>query len=375
MKKNNVALVPLGANAVAGQEKDPHAYTQELFLSFRQVFSAQHLRERAIFWFEEKRGRAIVRHVRDPERQRKSEDQVIGMTVPDINAVRILIGNFTDSMPLSTVRWELYQDFDLTELNSMGRFDHIDLLSELDQATGKALQSQGIIPYGHWDFDQILLTHLCPLCGKIYDRRFLIYVPHLRCESCSQIIPFGRTISTAHDLVKRHLMKTEKVTILPVPGIGNQVSIQDFIDPAANSFAYWLTTKEQGGGIYAFTVSSRNPTIDHGFTDNWMSFYYRSLFHLMKNELVRDAFNRHLETIGFKEDEFALTAGAMHTIARLIEGGENAPPAKEFEWFCRSSDLVQHHLPTMINKIILKARKWADKCSNFSWQPKMIGGI
>ena len=161
-----------------------NGYTQKLFGSFREIFSAERQRDRVVFWIEENRGQIILRCVKKLDRQRKNEDQLVGRTKGNIDIVKVMIGNFASGCNMTMACWELYADFELSKLIDTGRFDHFDLLPNFNSM--EDLARHGVVISGDWDFDNVILMHKCPSCGGAFNRSSVIYIPEHNCEKCGK---------------------------------------------------------------------------------------------------------------------------------------------------------------------------------------------
>lgn len=109
---------------------------------------------------------------------------VVGSTINDLNAVKILIGNHANHS-LSYIRWEIYADEDCEDLLDIGRFDQFDLLKDLSESEFYVLKDKGIIPNGNWDFDGMLFHKTCPICStKISINGYAFNIDSATCNNC-----------------------------------------------------------------------------------------------------------------------------------------------------------------------------------------------
>jgi hypothetical protein len=284
------ALVPRYTALQAVDRSDEFA--RELFGAFRDVFRADRLREAAVFWVEQKVGGLIIRHVRDLNRVRKSDDQLVGRTINDLAAVRIMIGNFVAGCKLTTTRWEIYGDFELTQRLEMGRFDIRDLFGDIDAEKVEMLTQQGICPSGDWDFDGIVLMHRCPLCGKLFDKKSVLYVSRKKCESCGQVPTRDDTLRIVKHLMLGFRAKQERLAVHQV-GTQEEFHVQYFTDPLPNSVTYWAV--ENGPG-----TAGGEDLFDQQFREWFRQCYNHSLF----KALTCDALRQHLlENLTADEDD------------------------------------------------------------------------
>jgi hypothetical protein len=183
------ALIPQNGELTAEQEWDKSAreYTRRLFSNLRRIFSWRHQLDRVVFWVDERRGKMTVRQVKNLSRTRKSEDLIIAQTIPDLDAVRVHLGNYATECYLTPTRWELYTDFDLQDRVGVGRFDKKDLLAEVNEAKADKLLAQNIFPVGNWDFDALVDLHRCPLCHKLFSSFRIVFVSTEACEACRKV--------------------------------------------------------------------------------------------------------------------------------------------------------------------------------------------
>jgi hypothetical protein len=236
---------------------------------------------------ERRNSSVIVRHVRDLKRTAKAGDTIIGKIVDQPTAVRILIGNFIAGAKMTTVRWELYGNFELTVPVATGRFDPRDLLGEATREELAALAAQGIVPAGDWDFDAFIPLHQCPSCRGVANAKFVLYVSSLPCERCSR----EATMDESKDVVKKLMVgyqeRLRRIAILPTEGRTEEFGIQSFVDPIPNSVMCWLlarssdilNAREQFGVEYHYMVQEM---------------YQRSLFTFLTSEKIEESFHRYL---------------------------------------------------------------------------------
>lgn len=235
------AMEPIPNSVTKHEQEDRlREYCRKLFRAFRQVFSAESVTERLVFWREEKNGRAIVRLAPNMARKSKSDDKLIGITVDDLSAMKILIGNFAAGCKLSTTRWELYADFELTAMLDMGRFDGFDLFEDLDRNKALSLARQGVVPTGDWDFDAIMTIHQCPNCHQIFDRTSVLYRPLRPCETCGKEQDFAQQLVIIRGLLADSESASQRLgQTHSVRGLRDQFPIQCYLNPTANSVSYW----------------------------------------------------------------------------------------------------------------------------------------
>ncbi len=323
----------------AGQSSD---FTRQLFASFRDVFSAENQPERAIFWIEESRGQAFLRHVVNRKRTRKSDDLLVGKITCDLDAIRVLIGNFAAGSSLTSVRWELYADFALTNLVERGRFDLRDLLPTIDDLS--VLTRKGLALNGDWDFDNIILTHKCPNCKGVCNRTSVLYVPHFPCEQCGE--PAGRDQSgrIINRLLLKFRQRQERLALYPAGEESGAFSIQQFVDPAPNSVAYWWITVQAGAAM-----DDEKAAFYGGQQEMLHAIVRQSLFKFMTIHYLREGFKKFLmET---STEDWTMFIGQVWKFGELLQSG-SLQRTREALLGC-SPQYVQIALPQLINEVIL----------------------
>ncbi len=336
----------------AFQDGYREAYARELFTAFRSVFAAECLTHRAVFWAENVGDRVVVRQVKNLRRARKSEDMVLGMTIPDLPAVKILIGNFAAGCKLTTTRWEIYRDFALSERAAQGRFDYGDFVADVSLDERKALMRRGIYPKGDWDFDGILLTHRCPLCGGVFNRTSVIYVSRPPCESCGREIPLNLRKSTVLKLINTHQSRKRLIAEHWEPSPSGEAIVQDFIDPVANSVAFWPIEEMESNLDFRGILDWFG-----GCYEDFTELYNRSLFRLIACKEFERCFAAFLRRT---------TNGSGNVLVKsLVRVSERFSP----EWLerCKSegvpaTDVLDMRmavqcLPAVINELILNHGK------------------
>lgn len=338
----------------AFQDGYKDAYARELFRAFRSTFAVEHLTNRVVFWVEHTaKGQVIMRQVKNLRRVRKGEDIVVGMTDNDISAARILIGNYAAGCKLTTARWELYGDFACSELLARGRFDYNDLAGSIPLEDRKDLIQRGIYPRGDWDFDGILLTHRCPLCGGVFDRTSLLYVSSRPCESCGRIVDIKESYLVITKLLLTHQLRKQKITAHWVKEQNGGVKVSDFVDPLANSIAFWPLDR------LAHLTDFKNIFQYFGkhFFDDFQELYQCSVLRL----ILCKEFERYLAAClrHMTGSSRQLAVNALKRVSErfsplwLEECKTKGPPATEIA----DLNLAVQVLPTLINDLILNHHK------------------
>ena len=336
-----------------GREDRLREYCQKLFGSFRQVFSAESVTERFIFWEESKNGRAIIRLVSVLNRKSKADDKLVGITIDDLSAVKVLIGNFAAGCRLSTVRWELYADFDLTVLLEIGRFDNHDLFEGLDRNKAQSLVRQGVVPTGDWDFDAIITMHQCPECHQIFDRTSVLYRPLRPCETCGKEQTFAQQriivlrLLTDSKTARQRLGQTHFVR-----DQREQLPIQYYLDPIANSISYWaicnMLAENKSLGEFMATLS--------GQYEQFRELFNRSLFRLMTVSDTQDLQEYFRQCIKQTSgNDGIIFVASLKRLSEALAFPDKFSVNMDSAWL-RDMDvrMVRDFLPDIINEIILK---------------------
>lgn len=339
----------------AFQDGYREAYAKELFTAFRSTFAAEHLSHRVVFWVEEKGGQAIVRQVKNLRRERKFEDAVVGITTNDLPAIKVLIGNFSSGCKLTIARWEIYRDFMLSECVAQGRFDYQDLVGDVPLDERKSLIQRGIYPKGDWDFDGILLTHRCPLCRGVFDRMSVLYVSRKKCESCGVETPLKHSHGIIMELISRVQWKRQRIVEHWNASPTGESGIQDFIDPVANSVAFWPIEHLECNLNFQSVFDWFN-----GCFDEFKVLYDQSMFRL----IVRPELEKILTTLVGKA-----TGGHGEVLVKSLvrvseqfsplwlEKQKKNPGSKELKQMHSDMSMAVKVLPLLINELILNHRK------------------
>lgn len=338
MNDQNNGLVPVRNNLPDAPPQDD--YTRRLFGCFREVFAANNQPERAVFWAEESRGKIILRHVRKLGRTRKMEDLIIGRVGNDFGEAKIAIGNYAADSAATTIRWELYANFELTELVASGRFDFADLLEggfeSLPEHRSKLVHD--------WDFDSIALTHRCPHCNGTFNRTSVLYVPHFKCEHCGKSPTADHARNVINALMRKHKIRAETLSTHPVEKSDDRFKVQYFVDPLPNSVVYWWITTH-----ITESISRENSVFyDHAF-ETLQALYRASLFRLMQVSQIRSAFEEYLKTID--GEDWELFMGQLAKFGELLE----APFKKRLQesFLGCSHEYVKIAMPHLINRVIM----------------------
>ncbi|OHA24298.1 MAG: hypothetical protein A3D50_01400 [Candidatus Taylorbacteria bacterium RIFCSPHIGHO2_02_FULL_44_12] len=343
----------------------PRGYCQKLFRAFREVFSVETVTERLVFWKEQKNNKAIIRLVPNLERTSKADDKVVGINIEDISAAKILIGNYAAGCRLSTVRWELYGDFDLTVFLDIGRFDSYDLFEGLDCDKAQLLARQGIVPTGDWDFDAIIVMHKCPTCHQVFDRTSILYRPLIPCQSCGRKQDFAQQRSIVQGLLADFEVVSNRFGIIhPVRAHKGQFPLQYYLDPVANSIVYWA--------ICAMFDSNSSLRKFYGILGNqYTSFrglFDRSLFRLMtmdKKLGLQEYFRQCIEQASGNDG--VIFVSSLKRLSEALAFPDQFSVEKNL-WWLRSMDIrmIRDFLPDLINKIILnhKTIKLTERTKN-----------
>ncbi len=164
----------------------PQFNPEQAMAYWRSLHTAERAPFRCLFWMEPqgKTGKtAIVRFLYDFEGKRQ---QVVGKTLNDPDAVKLLIANSRAGSFLTSIRWELYADRQCEDLIDMGRYDQWDFLSGIDESKLESLKTRGITPTGNWDFDNMFWPKNCNVCGASVSVNFHLYnIDSVTCQKCA----------------------------------------------------------------------------------------------------------------------------------------------------------------------------------------------
>lgn len=339
----------------AFQDGYREAYAKELFSSFRSIFAQEYLPHRVIFWVEEKGGQAIVRQVKNLRCERKSEDLVVGITVNDLPAIKVLIGNFASGCKLTIARWEIYRDFTLSECIAQGRFDYQDLAGDVSLDERKSLIQRGIHPKGDWDFDGIILTHRCPLCGGVFDRTSVLYVSHKPCESCGVETPLNRSHGIIMELISQVQWKKQRITEHWIPSPSGESGVQHFIDPVANSIAFW-PIEQLECNLNFQSVFDWFP----GCFDDFKELYNQSLMRLITNGYLEKVLVKLVHRINNRQGDLlikSLVRVSEQFSLLWWEKQKKNPGSAEIKQMHSDMRTTVEVLPVLINELILNHQK------------------
>ncbi len=184
-----VQMHPLVGTGLVKSELEPiypHCHTAEQAMAYwRSLHSAERAPYRCLFWMQPqgKTGEtAIVRFLLDFNGKHQ---RLVGKTLNDPDAAKILIANWRAGRLCTSVRWELYADRECEDLLDMGRFDQWDLLSGISEEKLQTLAARGVAPAGDWDFDKMLWGKKCSICGKQVSVNFHLYsIDSVVCAEC-----------------------------------------------------------------------------------------------------------------------------------------------------------------------------------------------
>jgi hypothetical protein len=127
-------------------------------------------------------GKAVVRFV---PKEGAVKHRIVGATLDDPDAARILLGNVHASCYLTSIRWELYGDRGCEEFINMGRFDQWDLLKGIPSEKLGELSKRSVVPMGDWDFDKLLWGTPCAVCGTEVVVNYHLYsIDSVVCAEC-----------------------------------------------------------------------------------------------------------------------------------------------------------------------------------------------
>lgn len=306
---------------------------RKIFQRFRLVFDARYCTRRHIFWIEKKYGKFIVRCVKTLTRQSKGEDLLIGTTIDDLDAVRLLIVNRVAGQILTGIRWEAYDDFALTSLLISGRYDLFDLAGGMPRDKLVTLARQGLsVPtkIEEWDFDGLLVFHRCPRCQGLCSRDLLTFYPeYFNCEQCGRE-PFTPTAcmrmaeSICVKLFPDQAQPSKIVEVknalhaLPVHPVENTdfFPIHAFLDLLSSCVLVWYLRIHQGGSAEGLAASLQCES--DFFRPRITLLYQHSIFPLLKVPELRKKFKAHLQEIGIDMRQVEVFIGAAGRVDEIL---------------------------------------------------------
>lgn len=111
--------------------------------------------------------------------------QLVGKTLNDPAAVKILIANSRVNHYMSSIRWEIYTDRHCDNLMDMGRYDQWDFLLGIEPQQLRQLKLKGVVPTGNWDFDRHMWTRQCEICNEnVVVNMALFNIDSVVCAKC-----------------------------------------------------------------------------------------------------------------------------------------------------------------------------------------------
>jgi|GEM_PF-5251648 len=271
-----------------------------IFAKFRDLTRPEWCRSRKVYYLEEGfGGRVRLRQVTKLPRKDKGDDAVLSiMKGPfDLDVVKAHIANANINQVLSGVRWELYGDYELTELIEQGRFDIIDLLPPDRDRIERLTRSGNLnvdLKKGALDFDNFLPVHTCPACHAYkFGLDLLVYEPEwMRCSACHYTDRQFIDMKAVFDL--NRLLKYTKPALSATLPADAPIEM-GFVELVATPALTRLIRKSviPFGGVfregmpYQLTVEDVYRLYDH------------SLFKLLRTDTIRAAFiasmNKHFE--------------------------------------------------------------------------------
>lgn len=357
MNTNQLSVV--GASAIGLTESSDAAYTRRLFSSFYRVFAAERLPERAIFWVKRNDRYATVWHVRDVKNRDHPNDHLVGRTVNDDDAVCVTIGNWAAGCKMSNVRWEIYEDKDLCESPWVGRFDYFDLAAGIETEKRRWLASQDVQISGDWDFDCVIRMHICPNCGKAFNRQSILYLPDEPCDKCGKAPSADDSKRTITSLMSAFAHSLEKITLFPADNGDAEFPIQYLIDPIPNSVVYWLLTSCHGGYCHPNTqllfgeLSGKG-----GYHQHFEIALSRTLFNFVAVDAIRVLLSEYMRDRCGTTPDIVLscwrTVGeALRTPEEVYKEKRNTDPhyGDRVDTAVRA---VRNYFPALINEIVLQ---------------------
>jgi hypothetical protein len=296
------SMVP--ASDASGPLTAKEEETDNIFHQFRAVFSAPYCRKRLVYWVESKWGRTILRQVIRLEDRTKKDDKVIATFkgMPELDTLLLSIAGANADTIRTGTRWELYHNFECTDLWEMGRFDHIDLLGFCDPERVQQLMRTGklVCPTTAeaWDFDALLLTHRCPACFKNTGEELLVFDPrYIYCNSCGYDARKDHKFETIRPVIERMMKKLachSEVRSHPVQHPIGNISYELLDIHFAPIFA-WMFNNILARAGHNF--------MNHGTVENWsfstdriQGIYQLSAYALMRNKMCRDELKQNIRS-------------------------------------------------------------------------------
>lgn len=121
-----------------------------------------------------------------PTFERNCKLEPVGRTLNDPLAIRILLANYRAGQHLPGMRWEVWNDRDMSDLADLGVFTQWDLLGNVPAEELRALRDQGVAPRGNWDFFNLVWGQTCPSCGnQVAVNSHLFNIDSVVCENCN----------------------------------------------------------------------------------------------------------------------------------------------------------------------------------------------
>ncbi len=166
--------------------RDPRLTPEQAMAKWRSEHTAERAPFRCLFWMEPqgKTGKtAVVRFLYDFDGKRQ---QIVGKTLNDPDAAKLLIANSRAGSWLTGARWELYADRQCEDLIDMGRYDQWSFLAGIDEGKLESLKTRGIAPTGNWDFDHMFWSTNCNVCGASVSINMHLYnIDSVTCQKCA----------------------------------------------------------------------------------------------------------------------------------------------------------------------------------------------
>lgn len=318
-----------------------------LWKNLREIFSPENASYAIKFWTEKKMGGFVLRRVEKLERATKNGDYLVGRTPASLLAVKIMIGNSLEGRKLSGIRWELYEDFELTRLSARGRFDTRDLTGDHEEAEWNLCSQYGIVPNKDWDFDGLIALHSCEACKKPYNTDSVVYVGDKKCSHCNT--------TQTEQMAMNHLLKLARQyaytrNSLPLHRTEKRAGIADYIDPIPNSIIYWMITHPGAGNLGHPNNMCGGPEFHEILKD----VYRYSLFRLMEIDCIREAFNELLGEVEPEKWELFLSfCGKAGRAFTRTAGPEAYEDLKTFQGF-NFVEYFSASFSEFINQVVLK---------------------
>lgn len=200
-----IQMYPIVGSGLVTEELIPnnrqYRSPEQAMADWRSLHSAERSPFRCLFWMEARGETATIHFLTDLCGKRK---KLVGKTVNDRNAAKLLIANWRAGCYLTSIRWELYEDPACENLIDMGRFDQWDLLLGIDKSKLESLVGQGIAPKGDWDFDKLFFSQKCGVCNREVLVNYIVFnIDSVVCAECGNRPFLATSVHNMLDMLER----------------------------------------------------------------------------------------------------------------------------------------------------------------------------